>query len=156
MCVPDCCQAFPVDDGCWRNHGETRLRGAVGTQGLVDPGVPELVLAVDASSVDTQQDGYAMPGAAGAVGGGHARVELESDAAVPVPTGESRSPSGRQHGSDQRWARPKLSVYDLCKQGVRGSAPLSSTRANTPARIIRQSRRDMSHPSGQLSRYLRI
>src|SRR5215831_17282758 len=60
---------------------------AVTGQSLVDPVVPELLVAVDASGIDPQQDGDAMTGPPGDLGSGDARVEAEGDAAVPQIVG---------------------------------------------------------------------
>jgi hypothetical protein len=73
--MPNCCRAFPAVHGCWRNHGESRLRGVVVAQGLVDPAVPDLLLSVHPPGVDTQENGDAVSGSAGDLGRRYARVE---------------------------------------------------------------------------------
>jgi hypothetical protein len=52
---------------------QNALRGVVVAQGVVDPAVPELLLVlllVDASGVDAQEDSDAVSGAAGDLGAG--------------------------------------------------------------------------------------
>jgi hypothetical protein len=75
--MPGCCRVFPGGSGLLAQPRRNALQGVVIAQGVVDPAVPELFLVVDASGVDAQEDGDAVSGAAGDLGGGHARVELE-------------------------------------------------------------------------------
>jgi len=63
--------------------------GVIG-QGLVYAVVPELLVAVDASGVNPQQDGDAVSGSAGDLGGRDACVEAKGDAAVPQVVGAGR------------------------------------------------------------------
>jgi len=61
--------------------------GVLGAEGVVDALVGGVGLAVDAVGVDLGQDGDAVTGAAGALGGGHPGVEPQRDSGVPQVVG---------------------------------------------------------------------
>ena len=64
-------------DGRSRNYGETRSPGSLVAERVIDPGIPELFVTVDASGVNAEQHCYAMPGAARDFGCRYASVESQ-------------------------------------------------------------------------------
>ena len=62
LCMPSACRWFPAIYGYARNHGETPSQLGLFVQGLVKVAVPQLLVAVEASGVNTQQYGDAAPG----------------------------------------------------------------------------------------------
>jgi hypothetical protein len=76
-------RGFLAADGRSRNHRETLLACRLVLERLSDPGVPQLLVPVDAPGVDAQQDRDPVPGAAGDLGGRYPSVQAESYTAVP-------------------------------------------------------------------------
>jgi hypothetical protein len=83
LSAPGSSRRDPAVDGSSRNHGETRSPGSLVAERVIDPGVPELFVTVDASGVDAEQHCHAVPGAARDFGCRYACVESQGHPAVP-------------------------------------------------------------------------
>src|ERR1022692_1887095 len=69
-------------------------------EGAVDAGVGGVGLAVDAVGVDLEQDGDAVPGAAGDLGGGHPGIEPHGDGGVAEVVGAAGERGGLLGGGE--------------------------------------------------------
>jgi len=74
----------PAIGGCLRNHGETASSAVLVLERSVDAAVPELLVTVDASGVDTEQDSDTVPSPEGDLG----------PIAAPLPILGRGAPSG--------------------------------------------------------------
>ena len=107
--------AGPAFSGSWLAVGVAFITGAglrlCGAEGVGDPLVGGVSLPVDAVGVDLQQDGDAVPGAAGDLGGGHPGVEPQRDRRVPqvIRAAAQRRPVlGRVRAVLRAWTQTSL------------------------------------------------
>jgi len=90
MSVVGCYRRFPARRGRPRNHGEHGSGLGEVVEDLVYAAVPELLVAVDASGIDAQQDRDAVASPPGDLRGRDTSVEAERDTAVPQVIRASR------------------------------------------------------------------
>src|SRR5262245_41220578 len=94
-----------------RNHGETASSLVRVQERSIDTAVPELLVTIDASGVDTEQDRDAVPSTAGDLWSGHASTQVQRHASVPQivgPQGKRRVDLGRREARHNRPSGERL------------------------------------------------
>jgi hypothetical protein len=84
----------------WLSHGRARTTSCGRLEDVADLLVEEVVLAVDAVAVDGEQDGDAVPGPGGDLGGVSAGVQPQRQGGVTQVVGAAGDPAGGEFGPE--------------------------------------------------------